>query len=194
MGHRGSIARRDVDRRIGTRGWPRLLDLVRRRRHAVGAVQAEDVEHPLVVDRAAEIGQGVARSSAPRRRSSRPRCRPRAGCESARTSQTSPAPTTSPTIEQPPVELGVHGARVQASGRMTSEAAAAGRRRRCRRRPYTPQRMIDITPDPIFLRLARLPDLLVRDRLCRRAGGGLLGDQPRGAVPGARRHPRSEPG
>jgi len=122
MGHRPSIACVDMERPFGVARDLRLAQVIRWRGRPIRAVKTEHLEDLVVADRPARIGEHLGDPS----RFGVQLALLDVGFAPARVSQDQPrepGPDDETDDEQPPVELGVHGARVQGSGRMRSGAA-----------------------------------------------------------------------
>jgi len=125
--------------RLGSPLGPRTVDLVRWGGAPICAMQAKDVEDLPVVDRSTRGGELIGNPA---------RFTPQlllldvdlAAARIGENQPREPGPDDETDDEQPPVELGVHRARVQGRGPMTPATALnQGGRRPHRPRPYTPQ-------------------------------------------------------
>jgi len=122
MGHRPSITGVEVERPIRVTRVLRVAHVVRWRGRPISAVETEHLADPVVVDRPAGIGEHLGDPA----RFGVHLALLDVGLASARIGEDEPGepgPDHETDDEQPPVELGIHGARVQGSGPMRSEAA-----------------------------------------------------------------------
>ena len=139
-----------------------LVRLIRRRRGEIRGVQPQDVEDIGIVDLPAGIDHRVGDPL----RLAITLGLIKVGLAAARIGHDEPdqtGPDDEPDDQQPPVELGVHLARVQGSAVRTRQAHRKPQAVRQLTRdsatalcPYT-RRMIDITPDPVFVRILGFP-------------------------------------